>query len=178
MEYTFEFDYDEETGLCIIDYATQEDIDSFTIPKGTRHLHIMGDYIDRIVVPDGIETVVACKLGLKEICIPDSVKALYCNDNFIKHIELPSSIEVAEIKNNLLQTLCFRSEPTDIGTLKLSDNSRLRRLDFVFPECLEVLKLKRCYGLEYIHPSFKNTLASQDIDPLSAMATWCQAARP
>lgn len=61
-------------------------------------------------------------------CKLGSVKSLYYN--CIKHIELPSGIETLELKNNLL----------------------LGRTYLVFPECLEVMKLKRCYGLEHIHP--------------------------
>ena len=154
--YTFKHEYIEETKTVIIDCATQADIDSFEYPEGVEDVSIYGDHIDSVVIPDGVKYVTLCRMGLKRVTLPDSVLFFYCNNNLLKNIELPKDVEIVELKRNLLESVTFRGgSPARIGILKLSDNLRLRKLDFDPPDTLEVLKLKRCYGLEYMHPKIK-----------------------
>lgn len=140
-KYIYSFNYDEENKLLTINCAQQSHIDSITWPSGMRELHIFGDYIDHLEVPEGVEIVICCRLGLKTITLPDSLEFLYCNDNFLKTVELPEKIMLVELEGNYLESVSFRKPPTDLMRLHLLKNDRLMVLDFEPPKTLGDLRV-------------------------------------
>jgi len=145
--YIFNWSFDVETASLYIGCATQKDMDEFIYPTNIENIHIAGDHIDHLIIPEGVLRVTCVPVGLKTIQLPESIILLYCNNNLLKCLNLPSGIETVIAKRNLIEKVIFRSEPTNLAILKLCDNTRLSHLDFTPPESFEVLKLKRCNGL-------------------------------
>ena len=139
---TFFQEFEEESGSLTLYYAKQSDIDSLVFPPNTKELMILGDYIDKLIIPDGVTYVSADRIGLKEIYVPDSVKYLYLSDNFLTQLELPSGIEKVEANLNYLEHVRFRGQPDQLFSLELEDN-RLEDIDFNPPKTLEVFNVKK-----------------------------------
>jgi len=151
--YTFEYDFDEELNHLYIYYATQKDIDNLIFPLNLKKISIKGDHVDTLIIPDGIENVFIGRVGLKFLYLPDSVKSLYCDNNLLKNLELPRNIQFVNAKENYIENISFREgDPLELEVLKLNNNSRLTKLDFIPPSCLEVIKIKKCSNLRYVNP--------------------------
>jgi hypothetical protein len=125
-------------------------------------LQINGDWIDSLVVPDGIETLIACELGLKSITIPKSVSLMYLDDNCLTELRLPrdSSAIVVTAKNNYIEHLiCEDGQfPKKLMDLKLKSN-RLREIMYPRHDALGTVDVRFQNGfitLDKIHPSLLN----------------------
>jgi hypothetical protein len=129
-------------------HAKQSDIDNFDFNKyNIDSLCIIGDYIDHLIIPDGVEWVSANRLGLKSLYIPDSVRTLYINNNFLACLDLPENIENLYAKKNYLTDVRFRKPPTKLISMDLQEN-RLTTLDFIMPKTIEILRLrKNCFSI-------------------------------
>lgn len=128
-------DYNEEIEYIFIHNATTEEFADFTFPPNVKSIIIDGDYLDTLIVPQGINAVTVVSLGLRKLIVPDGVEFLYCNYNNLRELELPSTICVADLGNNPLYQLTFRGDPMEMYRLELR-NTRLRTLLFkVNPEC-------------------------------------------
>jgi hypothetical protein len=91
-------------------------------------------------------------MGLKTIYLPDSVRYFYCGNNLLKSIELPQDIIIVDIDNNFLETITFRNgDPTQLEVFKVNENIRLYTLDFVPPESLDEISLKKCGGIQNLN---------------------------
>ena len=123
-----------QNGNMNIYEATQKDIDTINWPHDMKTLMIFGDYVDHIVVPDGVDTF-ACKKSLLTCKLPDTIEFLYLDNNRLKDIELPQNIIIADISNNYLERITFREQPKKIKELYLQDN-RLKKLEFIAPSSL------------------------------------------
>jgi len=96
-----------------------------------RSLHIVGDWIDHLHVPEGIETLIACRLGLKTICIPSSLQQIYIDDNCLTELRLPknSKATLIEARCNYIEHFICEDDkfPNSLKIIKLKSN-RLREL--------------------------------------------------
>lgn len=140
--YSFQYDYNIEDASLCIKYAKQTDIDNFNFNMNIEYLTILGDYIDNLIIPNGVKWVCIEKLGLKTISIPDSVQYLYIDNNFLKSLELPIYIEKVVANNNYLENIISKGKLTKLYCLELEDN-RLNNLNIEIPETIEVLKIKK-----------------------------------
>lgn len=126
--------------LCI-DNVNEEDMRAFSFHPGVKELVICGDFLDHLVVPDGVEWVYACNLALKTIHVPDSVVFLACDGNCLRALELPAGIEDVDAHDNCLRMLAFRGPPTRLESLNLRDNRLMAGLDFIVPPTLYHIEL-------------------------------------
>lgn len=134
------------------------------IGKDLAELSICGDYLDELIIPDGVWFVQCARLGLKKLVVPDSVRWLYCNDNFLEELEVPNTIEYLVAHDNILHTLRFRGgNPTKLGILELYHN-RFTRFDFEIPECCESVMINHNYPIEFMSESIRNAINMSD-DP-------------
>ncbi len=96
-----------------------------------KTLQIAGDWIDSLEVPEGVETLIAIKLGLKKIPLPKSLKQIYIDDNFLTEIRLPKdskAILLEASRNYIEHFICEDGRfPDSLKTIKLKHN-RLREL--------------------------------------------------
>jgi hypothetical protein len=140
MRYTFE---DEE---MYIYEAAQHDIDNMVWPDTMKTLMIHGDYVDHIVVPEGVDTF-ACRKALMTCKLPDSIEFLYLENNRIKEIELPQDIIIADVSDNYLESITFRGgRPQKLKELYVQNN-RLKTLEFHPPQSLNTLNIRFNHGL-------------------------------
>ena len=143
MDFSFQFSYSPETKDLTLQYAKQADLTSFDFSKyDIETLCVLGDYIDHLIIPDGVKWVSANRLGLKTVSIPDSVKIIYLNNNFLTKIDLPGNIEQVYAKRNYLISVTFRNPPSKLTCLDLQEN-RLSHLDFEIPKSIEVFRLRK-----------------------------------
>lgn len=128
-----------------------------------KGLVVIGDYLDSLDIPDGIESVVCSRLGLKRIHVPDSVKWLYCNDNFLEELEVPRNIKYLIAGDNLLHTLKFRGGPScDLELLEINNN-RFSRFDFDLPDSCEVVMGGQRYPIEFMTNSVRRAIERSDV---------------
>lgn len=132
-----------DTKRVILEYATQEDVDTFLsdFPKGMENFTLSGDTVHRLRIPPGIVHACITDVGLQHLELPDSLEMLVCTHNKLRSIELPSKIVMAELSHNILREIKFREPPTELITL-VADHNRLKELDFPVPSTLEVVRLK------------------------------------
>ncbi len=133
-------EYDDNT--LTMKHVTQDIIDGYDFAQhqGMTVLTIIGDYIHKLTVPEGVEYVYCSKCGIREIYLPDSVKLLVCDDNYLSRLDLPAGIEVVEANNNYIHSVSFRHPPTNLSVLELKSN-RLLSLGFDVPESLSKLDI-------------------------------------
>lgn len=124
MEYPHRFEslWNEEFREFILRNATPSDIEGIVYPEGIVTFTVSRGILDHLKIPDGVKSVYASYIGLRTIHVPDSVTTLRCNDNCLRHLELPSGIEHVDASMNQLALLSFRSPPTTLYTLDLSNN--------------------------------------------------------
>lgn len=140
-------DYDEETQHLLISYAIQSDVDRVLkeyVGRCIKELSIVGDEVNELIVPEGVERVLCSGVGLKRVWLPDSCKVAYLEKNKLRNIELPEGIEVASLRKNLLELIVFRGDsgnPTALEELDIKCN-RLIKLDFIPPPSLYLLDLR------------------------------------
>ena len=161
--FAFKATYDSENSYLTLQYARQKDIDNFIFPNNNiDYLDIFGDYLDTLIIPDGVEHACIDTLGLKHVYVPDSIKKLYCQDNFLETLDVPCTIENLVANNNILQTLTFRGgPPNNLFMLELEGN-RFQRFDFEIPKCCEVLNINKNYNVKYISPSIREFIDTSD----------------
>lgn len=94
-------------------------LQDYTFPENIDSLCINGDYLDHLVVPQGVSTVTLGPLGLRSLVLPDGVEFLYCSYNNLRELEIPESIFMADLGNNPLYKLRFRGEPTNLVRLEV-----------------------------------------------------------
>ena len=136
--FAFKATYDSENSYLTLQYARQKDIDNFIFPNNNiDYLDIFGDYLDTLIIPDGVEHACIDTLGLKHVYVPDSIKKLYCQDNF------------------------RGGPPNNLFMLELEGN-RFQRFDFEIPKCCEVLNINKNYNVKYISPSIREFIDTSD----------------
>lgn len=141
MDYSFHYEY--ESHDLTLYYAKQSDIDNFDFNKKIDYLIINGDYIDTLIIPDGVKYVSVDNLGLKYLYVPDSVETLYANNNFLSSIELPENICKVCLNNNLLTKITSRgNNMMNLFCLEVEDN-RLSTIDINIPDTIEVLRIRK-----------------------------------
>lgn len=94
---------------------------------------ISGDYVSKIVVPEGIERFDCVNCALREVVLPDSLKEFFVPENKLVSIELPCGIESVNVSDNLLRRITFRGDSNMIAKNLRNfeaDNNRLVELDF------------------------------------------------
>jgi hypothetical protein len=157
----YSFNYSYENSILFISYASQKDIDDMVFPENVEDIIITGDHIDHLKIPDGVESVTCGKMGLKTIFLPDSVRFFYCANNLLKNIELPQDIILVDIDNNYLETITFRNgDPTQLEVFRLNENLRIHTLDFVPPETLDEICLKKCGGIRHLNEKLAKKINS------------------
>jgi len=120
---SFHIIYYPETETLHLCHITQDIFDSFNFSNfKIESLLITGDYLDYLVVPDGIKNVYCGSLGLRKISLPDSVKHLNCENNCLLNIILPDNIKYVNLNQNCLKDISFKNEPNKINVLILSKN--------------------------------------------------------
>lgn len=146
---SFDFHVDFDLGTMSLYHARESDIKNMQWPTDMRELKIIGEYLDHIDIPDGVEIFTGGHLGLKSVCIPDSMRTIYLHDNFLHELELPRGIEYVTAYENYITLVSFRGgDPTSLIELDLHAN-RLLELDFKPPESLEILDLRINNYLDY-----------------------------
>lgn len=107
--------YYQNSRVFHIDGVTPEtwDAASCDIPKTTRRLVVSGDYLDELIIPEGIASCVCHSLGLRRLIVPDGVEYLWCNNNTLRALELPQSMYICDVSYNPLRSLTFRGG--DVG---------------------------------------------------------------
>lgn len=126
--------------LCI-DNASDEALRDFVYRPDVKELVINGDYVDHLVLPDGVEWVYVEDLALKSLVVPDSVIYLHCPENRLRTLELPAGIENVTANKNKLRSLTFRGPPTCLSSLDIRDN-RFAGLEFDVPPTLTDVDLE------------------------------------
>lgn len=144
MSDTFDFHYTVTDSRMHVWYANQNDVDELlsTLSPRIKEITICGDYVDHVIIPDGIEYVYVLDAGLKTIHVPDSVKTLDVSINLLKTLELPANIEYVRAKYNKIETVTFRGTPAKLHHLQLKSN-RVHDLMFDAPDCLEYIRVDR-----------------------------------
>lgn len=141
MENSFFYEYDDFDNTLTLNNARQSDIDNFSFNFDIDYLLILGDYFDKLIIPDGVKWVCANNLGLKEVHIPESVECIYIENNFLSSLHLPKNIEKVCADNNLLVKITCDKKPTNLWCLEVQGN-KLRSIDFEVPETIEILKIR------------------------------------
>lgn len=108
----------------------------------TEEVRFMGDYFDKISIPDGIKTVFCVDVALKDICLPDSVEEVYLSHNKLSTLDLPRGIRKVIANNNILTHVTFHDDhnPTHLEEIDLESN-RLLAFQFHPPPSLEQINL-------------------------------------
>ena len=132
--------YDPETHSLKLANVTPDTMASVEWPAGLETLIVAGDYLDTLVIPEGVDFVSCESLGLRNIVVPDSLLSLYCARNCLRSLELPSGLERLDASHNCLYDLSFRPPgPVALFCLDLED-VKLPSLDLkVNPDCSIVL---------------------------------------
>lgn len=115
--------------------VTPEAMVDIVIPNETERLVIVGDYLDELVIPDGIVTCICPSLGLRRLVVPDSVEFLYCNRNNIRELELPERMYAADVSYNPMYDLHIRGENPELGKIKMTGLKIKKFHAKVKPEC-------------------------------------------
>lgn len=129
-----------ESCVFHVDHVTTDTWAAVEVPKNTRRLVISGDYLDELVIPNGVESCVCCGLGLRKLVVPDSVAFLYCNRNNLRSLELPHGLYICDISDNPLYHLTFRNENNqelELGRIQMK-RVRLTRFDAKVKENCEI----------------------------------------
>ncbi len=144
MYYTkHDFDRDEE---CLnLFYVTPESYEIFHKEfddwEHVKHLHIYGDFLPQVTIPNGVESFVCINSCLRSIEIPDTLTNLHVIKNKLKHLELPANIQSVFASNNILESITFRGQPSSLNYLELHNN-RLHRLEFIPPPTMSCITLR------------------------------------
>lgn len=156
------FTFDDENMCMYIHEATQADIDCMIWPSIMKSLIIYGDYVDHIVVPDGVDTF-ACKKSLMTCTLPDSIEFLYLENNRLKEVELPQHVIIADLSDNYLEKIVFRGgQPESLKELYLQNN-RLKILEFFPPPCFNTLNIRFNHGLK-MNTELIEYIETNDVD--------------
>lgn len=167
MSFDFSYKWDDEYGMltlsCVKGQAQFDKVLEEYAGRDIKHLSVMGDWLDVLHVPDGVEIVCCGYLGLKEISLPDSVEMLYADYNKLSNIILPAGIIKATLRENLLETIEFKSNPYRLEELDLNSN-RISILDFVAPETFYQLDIGKNFHLKSVTPDIDRVINQSDID--------------
>lgn len=123
-----------------VNCVTPETWADVQVPTNTRRLVISGDYLDELIIPDGVESCDCVGLGLRRLVVPDSVEYLHCNRNNLRSLELPHGLYACDISNNPLYDLRFRSASGEDDTLRLG----IIRLNRVKMTCFNAKVKENC----------------------------------
>jgi hypothetical protein len=151
------FEYDEELSedgsTLWINYAKQDDIDHLVIPNTVTELYIIGDFVQTMHVPEGVQGVTIIKCGLRELTLPQSIRRVYLDNNLLTRLDLPKEIEIVNASFNYIEQVNFiDGNPTSLQQFIMKEN-RLRRLDFLMPKSIHRIDINKNFYLEYVHPS-------------------------
>ena len=146
-----------------VSHVTPEDWKTIDMPDGLTHLFITGDFLDELVVPEGVIMVNVPKLSLRSITLPESVTWLSCRKNCLRELALPGGIEYVDAHKNLLTRLEFRSPPTELGNLIVSHNN-LSTLNFeATPNLYGVdISINENFKFENLTPSLREFLRTHE----------------
>jgi len=141
IKYSFRWEYNIKQKYINIKYIKPEDLLTFDFSdKNFTELFIDGDYLEELIVPNGVETVVVNNLALRKLTLPDTVEFLYCENNCLKELELPSNIYKVDAHNNYIQQVTFKDSPKQLMYLNL-ENNRLLDFNFDIPKTLTYLNI-------------------------------------
>ena len=150
-----------------MNYAKQNDIDTFQFPVNITQLVATGDYVQTFRIPEGVKRACITFMALRNLHVPDSVESLNCSYNCLESLEVPASIRILDVSNNhCMRKLYFRGQgqPTDLVDLDISE-TRIESLDFPPPPNLEHLNINRSYVFESLMPKeWQDALAPMELD--------------
>lgn len=96
-----------------VDHVTPESWANIDIPQNTKRLVISGDFLDELVIPNGVVSCICHGMGLRKLTVPDTVEYLFCNRNQLRSLELPHAMYMCDISHNPLYHLRFRKDEND-----------------------------------------------------------------
>jgi hypothetical protein len=101
--------------------AQPKDIKTFTWPNDVTIVTFAGDYLDELIIPEGIESVMCSYMGLRKLILPRSIKYVYANYNSLLELIVPNNIVVLEVSNNPLYNLRFSGgDPLQLTRLEVN----------------------------------------------------------
>lgn len=147
-------EYHESTHTFFIRNVNNDAMKKVVIPPMAKSLLIDGDYLDELVIPEGIVFCACPNLGLRTLIVPDSVEHLFCNRNTLRDLELPKSLYSLDASHNPLYTVSFRAEMPAISILRMR-SVKATTLDFKVNEFCEV-DLRDNRQLVNLSPELRN----------------------
>jgi len=167
-----EFSVDSLTVFYVREYGFVERLIEDYRRQGytVRSLHIVSDCVDHLDVPDGVEELIATRVGLKSVKIPSSLKYMYVSDNFLQELILPvgSMVQLIDAKHNCIERfVCLDGAfPSSLLSVKLKNN-RLRELMYERSKSLFYLDIRfqnQFITLDKIHPSLLVTVSNEEFE--------------
>lgn len=142
--YSFRYSYSySNTYKCIkADYIKPENLHKLDLEnRNINDLSINGDYLEELIIPEGVTCAIIANLSLRKLHVPDSMKFLYCQNNCLKELELPENICNVDACNNYIEKVTFRNPAKELTYLNLKNN-RITEFDFTIPESLNYLNIE------------------------------------
>jgi len=155
--YSFQYEYKfSNTYRCITaNYIKPENLDKLDLEnRNINDLAINGDYLEELIIPNGVTCAIVADLSLRKLYVPDSMEFLYCQNNCLKELELPENIYNVDASNNYIEKVTFRNSAKQLKYLNLKNN-RIADFDFTIPESLNYLNIE---NNPHIHVSPKISL--------------------
>lgn len=130
-------------------HVTPEEMRDFAWPQGIEYVSFFGDYLEELVVPNGVNRVFCTNLGLRRLVLPSTVVQVYANMNSLRELTVPSTIMFLELSYNPLYNLYFNGgDPMQLARLVVC-NTNISSLEFrVSEDC--TIDATSCKYLKYL----------------------------
>lgn len=100
-------EYKNELKQLKILHATPQEMSGFVWPDDVSYVIISGDFLDELIIPEGVTELYCFNLGLKKLHLPSTAEYVYASNNCLLELDVPPKISFLDVSYNPLYNLRF-----------------------------------------------------------------------